>query len=127
LHAHPDRGRSNRIDRYDRSRVRSTCLGTREHCDSEQRHARQPHGLRQQGSLATIGRKSAVADFGLVKFWGAPAWWLWGLVHVGFLVGVRNRVSTMTNCFWSYLTFSGGIRLITGAPGPQPGESVPVS
>jgi NADH dehydrogenase FAD-containing subunit len=87
----------------------------------------QPFRYRHMGSLATIGRKSAVADFGLVKLWGAPAWWLWGLVHVGFLVGVRNRVSTMTNWFWSYLTFSGGIRLITGAPGPQPGESVPVS
>ena len=83
----------------------------------------QPFRYRHQGSLATIGRKSAVADFGLVKLWGAPAWWLWGLVHVGFLVGVRNRISTMTNWFWSYLTFSGGIRLITGGPGPQPGES----
>jgi putative oxidoreductase len=87
----------------------------------------QPFRYRHMGSLATIGRKSAVADFGRVKLWGAPAWWLWGLVHVGFLVGVRNRISTMTNWFWSYLTFSGGIRLITGAPGPQPGESVPVS
>jgi putative oxidoreductase len=85
----------------------------------------QPFKYRHMGSLATIGRKSAVADFGLVKLWGAPAWWLWGLVHVGFLVGVRNRVSTMTNWFWSYLTFSGGIRLITSTPGPQPGESVP--
>ena len=83
----------------------------------------QPFRYRHQGSLATIGRKSAVADFGLVKLWGAPAWWLWGLVHVGFLVGVRNRISTMTNWFWSYLTFSGGIRLITGGPGPQSGES----
>ena len=69
---------------------------------------------RHLGSLATIGRKSAVADFGFIKLWGAPAWWLWGLVHVGFLVGVRNRVSTMLNWFWSYLTFGGGIRLITG-------------
>jgi putative oxidoreductase len=85
----------------------------------------QPFKYRHQGSLATIGRKSAVADFGLVKLWGTPAWWLWGLVHVGFLVGVRNRISTMTNWFWSYLTYTGGIRLITGGPGPQPGESAP--
>jgi len=83
----------------------------------------QPFRYRHQGSLATIGRKSAVADFGLVKLWGTPAWWLWGLVHVGFLVGVRNRISTMTNWFWSYLTYTGGIRLITGGPGLQPGES----
>jgi NADH dehydrogenase FAD-containing subunit/uncharacterized membrane protein YphA (DoxX/SURF4 family) len=83
----------------------------------------QPFRYRHQGSLATIGRKSAVADFGLVKLWGAPAWWLWGLVHVGFLVGVRNRISTMTNWFWSYLTYTGGIRLITGGPASQPAES----
>lgn len=73
-----------------------------------------PFAYRHLGSLATIGRKSAVADFGFVKLWGAPAWWLWGIVHVGFLVGVRNRVATMLNWFWTYLSFSGGIRLITG-------------
>ena len=54
-----------------------------------------------------------MADFGRFKLWGAPAWWLWGVVHVGFLVGMRNRVATMTNWFWAYLTFGGGIRLIT--------------
>ncbi len=68
-----------------------------------------------RGSLATIGRKAAVADFGRLRLWGAPAWWLWGLVHLGFLVGIRNRVATMINWFWAYLTFGGGIRLITGA------------
>jgi NADH dehydrogenase/putative oxidoreductase len=74
----------------------------------------EPFVYRHLGSLATIGRKSAVADFGFIKLWGAPAWWLWGFVHVGFLVGVRNRLATMLNWFWSYLTFGGGIRLITG-------------
>jgi len=69
---------------------------------------------RHRGSLATIGRQAAVADFGRIKLWGAPAWWLWGLVHVGFLVGMRNRVATMLNWFWAYLTYGGGIRLITG-------------
>ena len=73
-----------------------------------------PFEYRHLGSLATIGRKSAVADFGTIKLWGAPAWWLWGIVHVGFLVGLRNRISTMINWFWAYLTFGGGIRLITG-------------
>ena len=63
----------------------------------------------------------AVADFGVIKLWGAPAWWLWGLLHVGFLVGLRNRVSTMLNGFWAYLTYGGGIRLITG------GDIAPVS
>jgi len=70
---------------------------------------------RHLGSLATIGRKAAVADFGFIKLWGAPAWWLWGAVHIGFLLGIRNRAATMMNWFWSYLTLGGGIRLITGA------------
>ncbi len=74
-----------------------------------------PFRYRHLGSLATIGRKAAVADFGFIKMWGAPAWWLWGLIHVGFLVGLRNRITTMINWFWAYLTFRGGIRLITGA------------
>jgi putative oxidoreductase len=69
---------------------------------------------RHLGSLATIGRKAAVADFGAFKLWGAPAWWLWGLVHLGFMLGVRNRAATLLNWFWSYLKFGGGIRLITG-------------
>ncbi len=55
-----------------------------------------------------------MADFGFIKLWGAPAWWLWGMVHIGFLLGVRNRLATMVNWFWAYLTFRGGIRLITG-------------
>jgi NADH dehydrogenase/putative oxidoreductase len=70
---------------------------------------------RHLGSLATIGRKSAVVDFGFVKLSGAIAWWLWGLVHVGFLVGLRNRVSVMFDWFWAYLTYRSGTRLITGA------------
>jgi NADH dehydrogenase/putative oxidoreductase len=70
---------------------------------------------RHRGSLATIGRKAAIADFGFIRLWGAPAWWLWGAVHIGSLVGVRNRMSTMINWFWSYLTFGGSARLITGS------------
>jgi putative oxidoreductase len=69
---------------------------------------------RHRGNLATIGRKAAVVDFGAFKLWGAPAWWLWGMVHVGFLAGIRNRLTTMINWFWAYLTYGSGIRLITG-------------
>jgi NADH dehydrogenase FAD-containing subunit/uncharacterized membrane protein YphA (DoxX/SURF4 family) len=73
-----------------------------------------PFAYTHLGSLATIGRKAAVADFGWFKVWGAPAWWFWGAVHLGFLVGVRNRVSVMFDWFWAYLTYRGGTRLITG-------------
>ena len=73
-----------------------------------------PFSYKHQGSLATIGRKSAVADFGFMKLHGAIAWWLWGAVHVGFLSGVRNRISVLVNWIWSYFTLQQGIRLITG-------------
>lgn len=72
---------------------------------------------RHLGSLATIGRKAAVADFGLVTVTGALAWWFWGAVHLASLVGARNRFSVMLDWFWSYLTFQSGTRLITGGNG----------
>ncbi len=68
---------------------------------------------KHQGSLATIGRKSAVADFGAFKLSGAPAWWLWGLVHVGFLTGARNRVTVVVNWAWNFFAQHSGVRLIT--------------
>ncbi|MBU2856566.1 FAD-dependent oxidoreductase [Acidithiobacillus ferrooxidans] len=73
-----------------------------------------PFAYRHMGSLATIGRKAAVASFNGVNVSGAPAWWLWGLIHVALLVGLRNRISVMFNWFWAYLTFKRGTRLITG-------------
>ena len=74
-----------------------------------------PFRYRHQGSLATIGRRSAVADFGRVKVTGAAAWWLWGAVHIFFLVGLRNRLSVMLGWAWSYFTFDIGVWLITEA------------
>jgi NADH dehydrogenase/putative oxidoreductase len=70
------------------------------------------------GSLATIGRKSAVADFGFVRLSGAMAWWLWGIVHVLFLLGSRNRVAVVLNWIWSYVTYRASTRLITGSSPP---------
>jgi putative oxidoreductase len=84
-----------------------------------------PFRYRHQGNLATIGRKSAVADFGRVKVTGAAAWWLWGAVHILFLVGVRNRLSVMLGWIWSYFTFDVGVRLITETrPDPSTRASV---
>jgi NADH dehydrogenase FAD-containing subunit len=73
-----------------------------------------PFRYRHMGSLATIGRKSAVADFGFVQLSGSLAWWLWGAIHVAFLVGVRNRVSVILNWMWCYLSFRLSVQLITG-------------
>jgi NADH dehydrogenase/putative oxidoreductase len=85
-----------------------------------------PFAYRHLGSLATIGRKAAVADFGGFSLSGATAWWLWGLIHVGFLVGLRNRVSVMLDWMWAYLTLRSGTRLITGAPPPDVGAAARV-
>ena len=78
-----------------------------------------PFTYRHQGSLATVGRQAAVADFGWLQLSGAPAWWLWGLVHVFFLLGMRNPISVTWNWFWAYLSLRSGTRLITGEPEPN--------
>lgn len=46
---------------------------------------------------------------------GTLAWWFWGLVHVFFLVGARNRLTVILNWLWSYITYRPSTRLITGA------------
>ncbi|HUA52289.1 MAG TPA: FAD-dependent oxidoreductase, partial [Candidatus Sulfotelmatobacter sp.] len=74
-----------------------------------------PFRYRHLGSLATIGRQAAVADFGFIRLKGALAWWLWGAVHIGFLVGGRNRVTVLLDWVWAYLTFRRGTGLITEA------------
>lgn len=73
-----------------------------------------PFRYRDKGSLATIGRAAAVADFGRVKLSGFPAWVAWLAVHIFFLIGFRNRFLVITEWAWAYLTFQRGARLITG-------------
>lgn len=72
-----------------------------------------PFRYRHQGNLATIGRKAAVAEFGRIRLSGLPAWLLWAVVHIWFLIGWRNRLLVGLNWLWSYLTFERGARLIT--------------
>jgi NADH:ubiquinone reductase (H+-translocating) len=69
---------------------------------------------RNYGNLATVGRKIAVADFGFLRLSGRLAWWLWGAVHIFFLLGFRNRIAITLNWLWAYCTFQRGSRLITG-------------
>lgn len=67
------------------------------------------------GNLATIGRNSAIADFGgRWKFSGVLAWWLWLFIHVLKLTGFRNRLAVLIQWAWAYVTHQRGIRLITG-------------
>jgi NADH:ubiquinone reductase (H+-translocating) len=69
---------------------------------------------RDKGSLATIGRAAAVADFGRVRFGGFMAWMAWLVIHLFFLIGFRNRFLVITQWAWAYLTYQRGARLITG-------------
>ena len=78
------------------------------------RPAPAPFRYRHLGSLATIGRQSAVADFGVVRVQGALAWWLWGAAHIAFLADGRKRITVLVEWLWAYLTFRRGTRLITG-------------
>ena len=74
----------------------------------------EPFRYRDKGSLATVGRAAAVAQFGRFRIAGFVAWWLWWVVHVFYLVGYRNRIAVMIGWAWQYFAFSRGARLITG-------------
>ena len=70
---------------------------------------------------ATIGRESTIAHFSKLRISGLVAWLLWGVAHVYFLVGFRNRVAVLIGWLWAYLTFDRGAvdyrtRPLRGAP-----------
>jgi NADH dehydrogenase len=75
---------------------------------------RKPFHYFDKGSLATIGRAAAVAQFGKIHISGFLAWLAWLFVHILFLIGFRNRVLVITQWAWSYFTYERGARLITG-------------
>jgi NADH dehydrogenase len=83
-----------------------------------------------KGSLATIGRAAAVADFGRIHISGFIAWLSWLFVHIFFLIGFRNRLLVFIQWAWSYVTYERGARLITGStylPGWVPDQQSPVA
>ncbi len=86
----------------------------------------QPFRYRDQGSMATIGRNKAVADFKIFgktyKTQGFRAWFVWMFVHLMSLIGFRNRLVVFINWMWAYFTYDTGIRLIIG----KKKENVPV-
>ena len=87
-----------------------------------------PFHYRDLGNLATIGRASAVADFGWLQLKGVTAWLVWAFVHILNLIGFRNRVVVFVQWAWAYFSYQRSVRLITGdlpeAPethaGPRP-------
>jgi NADH dehydrogenase len=73
-----------------------------------------PFRYTDKGSLATIGRKAAIADLGRIKLSGFVAWVAWLVVHIFFLIGFRNRFLVLFSWWWAYVTYERGARLITG-------------
>jgi NADH dehydrogenase len=71
-----------------------------------------PFRYRHAGSLATIGRNSAVADLGWVTLTGWPAWLVWSFAHIFFLIGFRSRIVVALDWLWAYVTFRRGARII---------------
>ncbi|MER9242053.1 NAD(P)/FAD-dependent oxidoreductase [Mesorhizobium sp. M0633] len=72
-----------------------------------------PFSYRHDGDLATIGKRAAAIDFGWIKLTGRLAWWLWGLAHIYFLIGFRNRLAVSLSWLWIYFTGQRSARLIT--------------
>ena len=83
---------------------------------AEQRPA---FSYKDRGSLATIGRKAAVADLGRFRFSGYFAWVAWLVVHLIFLIGFRNRAAVMLQWFYEYVTFKRGARIIVSPDRPN--------
>jgi NADH dehydrogenase len=69
---------------------------------------------RNKGDLATIGRFRAVGVLAGRHLSGAFAWWTWLLVHIMYLAGFRNRAVVLIEWGYSFFTYNGSARLITG-------------
>jgi NADH:quinone reductase (non-electrogenic) len=80
-----------------------------------------PFRYRHSGNLATIGKRSAVIDFGWLSLRGNLAWWVWGLAHIYFLIGVRNRLAVAMSWLWIYATGNRSSCLITQGEKRGPG------
>src|SRR5664279_241349 len=72
-----------------------------------------PFRYKHAGSLAQIGKRKAVIELGRVKLRGTIAWWLWGIAHIYFLIGLRNRLSVAISWLWIHARDQRAARLIT--------------
>lgn len=84
-----------------------------------------PFRYRHQGDLATIGRKAAVVKLRRLTLTGFLGWAFWGLAHVYFLIGLRNRIAVAFSWAWDYVTFGRRARLITEPADARPAEAEP--
>jgi NADH dehydrogenase len=76
-----------------------------------------PFRYNDRGSMATIGRASAVADLGWLRLSGLTAWLVWLFVHITFLIRFENRFLVVFQWAWNYFTRGRSARLITGRSG----------
>lgn len=83
-----------------------------------------PFAYSNAGNLATIGKRAAIVDFGWIKLKGRIAWWTWGIAHIFFLIGLRNRLAVALNWLWIYVSGHRSARLITQGPA-KGGETAP--
>jgi len=83
-----------------------------------------PFRYRDKGTLATIGRASAVAEIRGLRFTGLVAWIVWLVVHIAYLIGFRNRLVVLIEWAWAYVAFERSARLITG-PIDEPTRCAP--
>jgi len=72
----------------------------------------QPFKYLDKGSMATIGRHKAVVEVKKFRMAGIPAWYAWLWLHLFYLLGGRNKIGTMADWTWNYLTFDRGNRHI---------------
>ena len=72
-----------------------------------------PFHYKHLGDIATIGRSRALIDFGWIKLTGWIGWWAWGIAHIYFLIGLKNRIFIALNWLWIYLSGYRSARLIT--------------
>jgi NADH:ubiquinone reductase (H+-translocating) len=80
--------------------------------------APKPFRYRHQGDLAAIGRRAAVVKLGRLELRGFLGWLFWSVVHIFFLIEIRDRFVVAFTWLWDYITFQRGARLITRVP-PQ--------
>lgn len=77
---------------------------------------------RDRGSMATVGRHRAVVDLPKFRFQGTFAWFVWMVVHLFAILGVKNKLFVFINWVWNYMTYDQSLRLILRAKTPTPAK-----
>ncbi len=84
-------------------------------CNLEQGKKMKPFRYRNLGTMATVGRNRAVAEFSRFKVAGFLAWLMWLVVHLRSILGVRNKIIVLFNWVWNYISYSQSLRMIVYA------------